>query len=149
MEKNILHKLKKTDQLILQMMFKESNNKIPNRPPSRTQAQILDILIKSNKVITQKEIEEKLNVSRATISETLSKMEKYEMIKREMGTDNRTKIIKLTDKSIEIHKIMNKTMKNIKNKVENILEKEEQEKLEELLNKLIIGLEKELGGKNV
>lgn len=149
MEKNILHKLKKTDQLILQMMFKESNNKIPNRPPSRTQAQILDILIKSNKVITQKEIEEKLNVSRATISETLSKMEKYEMIKREIGTDNRTKIIKLTDKSIEIHKIMNKTMKNIKNKVENILEKEEQEKLEELLNKLIIGLEKELGGKNV
>lgn len=149
MEENLLHKLKKTDHLIIQMMFKE-NNEMPNRPPSRTQAQILDILIKTNKVVTQKEIEEKLNVSRATISETLSKMEKYEMIKRETGEDTRTKIIKLTDKSIEMHKKMDQMMKCISYKVENILEEKEKEKLNELLDKLIEGLECEnKGGKNV
>lgn len=149
MEENLLHKLKKTDHLIVQMMFKKSNNEIPNRPPSRTQAQILDILIKTNKVVTQKEIEEKLNVSRATISETLTKMEKYEMIKREIGADTRTKIIKLTNKSIEMHKKMDLMMKCISNKVENILDETEKEKLNELLDKLIIGLESEIGGKNV
>lgn len=146
MEENLLHKLKKTDHLIVQMMFKNCENKMPNRPPSRTQAQILDILIKTNKVVTQKEIEEKLNVSRATISETLSKMEKYEMIKREIGEDTRTKIIKLTDKSIEMHSKMDQMMKSISNKVENILEEKEKEKLNELLDKLIIGLEIENKG---
>ena len=150
MEENLLHKLKKTDHLIVQMMFKNSENKIPNRPPSRTQAQILDILIKTNKVVTQKEIEEKLNVSRATISETLTKMEKYEMIKREIGEDTRTKVIKLTNKSIEMHKKMDQMMKCISNKVENILDSKEKEKLNELLDKLITGLEIEnKGGTNV
>lgn len=144
MEENLLHKLKKTDHLIVQLMFKNCENKMPNRPPSRTQTQILEILIKTNKVVTQKEIEEKLNVSRATISETLTKMEKYEMIKRETGEDTRTKIIKLTDKSIEMHKKMDRMMKCISNKVENILELNEKEKLNELLNKLITGLENEI-----
>ena len=105
MEDKLLIKLRKIDHLIVQMMFKNCDNKIPNRPPSRTQAQILDILINAKTTVTQKEIEEKLNVSRATISETLSKMEKYEMIKREISeSDSRTKVVKLTEKSIEIQK---------------------------------------------
>ena len=145
MEEKLLSKLKKVDHLIIQMIFKNCNN-LPKRQPSRTQARILDMLINSNGKISQKEIEEKLNISRASISETLSKMEKYEMIKRETGTDNRTKIIKLTDKSIEIHKYMNETFNNISNKVEEILTEEETQKLKELLIKLSNGLEKEIGG---
>ena len=81
MDEKLLYKLKKIDHLIVQMIFKNCNN-TQNRQPSRTQAKILDMLINSNGEISQKEIEEKLNVSRATISETLTKMEKYEMIKR-------------------------------------------------------------------
>ena len=146
MEEKLLSKLKKVDHLIIQMIFKNTNHTIPNKHPSRTQAEILDMIINSNGEIQQKDIEEKLNVSRATISETLSKMEKYEMIKRETGKDNRTKIIKLTNKSIEIHKLMNETFDNISNKVENILTEEETNKLKELLIKLSNGLEKEIGG---
>ena len=150
MEEKLLLKLKKIDHLVIQMMFKNCYYKTENRPPSRTQAQILDILIKTNKVVTQKEIEEKLNVSRATISETLTKMEKYEMIKREIGEDTRTKVIKLTAKSIEMHQQMDQMMQCISNKVENILDSNEKEKLNELLNILIIGLEQEnKGGSNV
>ena len=145
MDEKLLSKLKKIDHLIVQMIFKNCNN-TQNRQPSRTQAKILDMLINSNGEISQKEIEEKLNVSRATISETLTKMEKYEMIKRESGTDSRTKIIKLTDKSIEIHKYMTETFDNISNKIENILSEEETKKLKELLIKLSDGLEKEVGG---
>jgi DNA-binding MarR family transcriptional regulator len=146
MEEKLLSKLKKVDHLIIQMIFKNTNNKLPNKHPSRTQAQILDMLINSNGEIQKKDIEEKLNVSRATISETLTKMEKYEMIKRESGTDSRTKIIKLTEKSIEIHKYMTETFDNISNKIENILSEEETKKLKELLIKLSDGLEKEVGG---
>lgn len=145
MDEKLLYKLKKIDHLIVQMIFKNCNN-TQNRQPSRTQAKILDMLINSNGEISQKEIEEKLNVSRATISETLTKMEKYEMIKRESGTDSRTKIIKLTEKSIEIHKYMTETFDNISNKIENILSEEETKKLKELLIKLSDGLEKEVGG---
>lgn len=145
MDKKLLSKLKKIDHLIVQMIFKNCNN-TQNRQPSRTQAKILDMLINSNGEISQKEIEEKLNVSRATISEILTKMEKYEMIKRESGTDSRTKIIKLTEKSIEIHKYMTETFDNISNKIENILSEEETKKLKELLVKLSDGLEKEVGG---
>jgi DNA-binding MarR family transcriptional regulator len=145
MDEKLLYKLKKIDHLIVQMIFKNCNN-TQNRQPSRTQAKILDMLINSNGEISQKEIEEKLNVSRATISETLTKMEKYEMIKRESGTDSRTKIIKLTEKSIEIHKYMTETFDNISNKIENILSEEETKRLKELLIKLSDGLEKEVGG---
>lgn len=145
MDEKLLYKLKKIDHLIVQMIFKNCNN-TQNRQPSRTQAKILDMLINSNGKISQKEIEEKLNVSRATISETLTKMEKYKMIKRESGTDSRTKIIKLTEKSIEIHKYMTETFDNISNKIENILSEEETKKLKELLIKLSDGLEKEVGG---
>lgn len=145
MDEKLLYKLKKIDHLIVQMIFKNCNN-TQNRQPSRTQAKILDMLINSNGEISQKEIEEKLNVSRATISETLTKMEKYKMIKRESGTDSRTKIIKLTEKSIEIHKYMTETFDNISNKIENILSEEETKKLKELLIKLSDGLEKEVGG---
>ena len=149
MNEKLLSKLKRVDHLIIQMIFKNTTLETPNKHPSRAQATILDMLIKSNGELTQKEIEEKLNVSRATISETLCKMEKYEMIKREFGSDSRTKIIKLTDKSIEIHKHMNETFNNISNKVEEILTKDETKELKELLEKLSIGLEKEIGGKNV
>ena len=145
MDEKLLYKLKKIDHLIVQMIFKNCNN-TQNRQPSRTQAKILDMLINSNGEISQKEIEEKLNVSRATISETLTKMEKYEMIKRKSGTDSRTKIIKLTEKSIEIHKYMTETFDNISNKIENILSEEETKKLKELLIKLSDGLKKEVGG---
>lgn len=149
MEEKLLSKLKKVDHLVLQMIFKDSNNDITSRPPSRTQATILEILVKSNGKISQRELEEKLNVSRATISETLSKMEKYEMIKRECGIDSRTKIIKLTDKSVEIHKQMKKNFDNISNKIENILTKKETKELKRLLSKLELGLEEKIGGKNV
>ena len=149
MEEKLLSKLKNVDHLVLQMIFKNSNNDISNRPPSRTQATILEMLVKSNGKISQRELEEKLNVSRATISETLSKMEKYEMIKRECGIDSRTKIIKLTDKSVEIHKQMKKNFDNISNKIENILTKEETKEIKRLLSKLALGLEEKIGGKNV
>ena len=146
MEEKLLSKLKKVDRLVIQMICKNANNKIPNKQPSRTQARILDILINSKGEVSQKELEEKLNISRASISEILSKMEKHEMIKREIGLDNRTKIVKLTDKTIEIHKYMNETFEKISNKIENVLSQEETEKLKELLVKLSDGLEKEIGG---
>ena len=71
------------------------------------------------------------------------------MIKRECGIDSRTKIIKLTDKSVEIHKQMKKNFDNISNKIENILTKEETKELKRLLSKLALGLEEKIGGKNV
>ena len=146
MEKKLLSKLKKVDHLVIQMICKNTNNKIPNKQPSRTQARILDILINSKGEVSQKKLEEKLNISRASVSETLSKMEKNEMIKRETGIDNRTKIIKLTDKTKEMHKCMKETFEKISNKIENVLSQEETEKLKELLEKLSNGLEKEIGG---
>lgn len=60
-----------------------------------------------DELITQKQIEEVLGITRSTASIVLSNMEKYQLITREvLPNDSRIKRIFLTDKGRELHEIM-------------------------------------------
>lgn len=104
MKKSVAGELKKLDVAIGRKMFdifKESNMSVP---PSPLQGRILDyLIINEEKQINQKELEEKLNVSKTTISNALLSMERNEMIERvQSDTDARNKEIKLTKKSLNV-----------------------------------------------
>lgn len=100
---SIINELQKLDVLIAKKMFKISKIENTNHPPSPLQFKILAYLLENkNNNISQSDLEKKLNVSRATISGVLFTMEKNEIISRiPSTTDARSKLIKLTDKSIE------------------------------------------------
>lgn len=91
--------------------------------PSPLQMNILKYLIESSdKKICQKDLEIALNISKATISETLKKMEKEGIIERlEDENDHRSKMIRLTDLSLEQFKTMDKSFEQLNlDLVENI-----------------------------
>lgn len=66
------------------------------------QSDILRILHK-NQAMTQKQLQEKMNIRQATLSETIAKMEAAGLlIKTRSQSDRRATIIKLSDKGLEI-----------------------------------------------
>ena len=83
--------------------------------PSPLQMNILKYLIENKeKKICQKDLEFALNVSKATISEVLKKMEKERIIERiEDEEDRRLKKIVLTDLSLERFESMQKGFQNL------------------------------------
>ncbi|MDE6656544.1 MAG: MarR family transcriptional regulator [Anaeroplasmataceae bacterium] len=68
---------------------------------------IVYLMNHKDELVTQKQIEEVLGITRSTASIVLSNMEKNQLITREiLPTDNRIKSIHITDKGKEIYKNM-------------------------------------------
>lgn len=122
-EKSILFEIKTLEQLILREILPKNTNKRLNmkKAPSPTGMRIIDHLINNeNKKIYQKDLEQILNLRRATISEVLITLEKNGMIERVTGEhDTRTKEIKL---SKQTKKLFNENKEKLLN-LENILTK--------------------------
>ncbi len=106
MEKKVLYQIKNLDKMIFRYIFNGSN--IDNdscikkmKMPTQTQMQIIAYIIKhQNEEIYQKDLEEVLNLRRATVSGVLQTMEKNNLIKRVTDSkDTRTKKIILDDKA--------------------------------------------------
>lgn len=105
---------------------------------SSMQAKILGfIYYNSSKIdIFQKTIEEEFDIRRSSVTSVLTLMEKNELIKRvSVSEDARLKKIIITDKGIEIYKLVHKEIKEIEEIIENTLSEEE-------LNSFIYILEK-------
>ncbi|MDV4152574.1 MarR family transcriptional regulator [Clostridium sp. AL.422] len=95
---------------------------------SGMQAKILGfIYTNSSKIdIFQKTIEEEFDIRRSSVTSVLTLMEKNELIKRvSVSEDARLKKIILTDKGIEINKLVYREIANIEETISNILSKEE------------------------
>jgi DNA-binding MarR family transcriptional regulator len=150
LESNIFNKIKKADILLAKLMF-QLNDKNFKKTPSRLQSEIMCIVIdnyEKNILVTQKDIEKKLNISRAAISEALGKMEKYEVIRREAEkTDARIKVIIPTQKSLDIKARVFNNINEVNSKMANILTNDEQYELNKILDKLIDGMQLELNNK--
>lgn len=117
MKKNVCCQIKDLEISIVRMLFNESSEKL--RPPTVTQARIMDYILQNKKKkIFQKDLEKELNLRRATVSEVLTTMEKKKIIKRIPNPyDARSKQIILLEKKLE-------KQQEIKNKLvdlENIL----------------------------
>lgn len=87
--------------------------------------------------ITQEELTERLKLDKATTARAIKKLEDegyVERVKKE--TDRRVYNLKLTEKAKEIEEDVYSIMNEWESKVESCLNKEEAEKLVELLEKL-------------
>ena len=113
-KKNIVFHIRSLDQAIIRTMMKGKDIK---KSPSPTQVRIVLFLIEhKNEVISQKDIENHLKLSRATVSDVLTTMEKNGYIKKvARSEDARSNNIVLNDIALEIHKKAEEEMEKINN----------------------------------
>lgn len=106
---------------------------------STMQAKILCFICNnSSKIdIFQKTIEEEFAIRRSSVTSVLTLMEKNNLIKRvSVSEDARLKKITITDKGLEIHKLVYKEIEKIEYIIENTLTEEELERFIDTLEKL-------------
>lgn len=95
---------------------------------SSMQAKILGFIYvnSSGRDIFQKTIEEEFDIRRSSVTSVLTLMEKNELIKRvSVSEDARLKKIMLTDKGIEVNKLVYKEIVEIEEIISNTLSKDE------------------------
>ena len=130
MERNILYQIKTLDKMILRVFMQEKLDvkdfKLKIKP-TRTQFTILSYLIEHhNEDIYQKDLEDVLNLRRATVSGVLQTMEKNTLITRVTDSnDTRTKKIILSKKAEEIFKRNKKRFEEIEDLVSKGLSEDE------------------------
>lgn len=117
---NVLYKIKSLEKNIIRYIMNNKNINIPeNMFPSPTQFQIIEYMLNNNKKeINQKELENVLNIRRATISGVLQSMEKNGLIERITNeNDTRSKKIKLNEKTIELYEKKKNKMQEIESTI--------------------------------
>lgn len=127
MKKGIYCQIKDLEILIVRILFNTAKlDKF--RPPTITQARIMDYILEHKEEVYQKDLEKALNLRRATVSEVLKTMEKKNLIKREKNSlDARSKKIILLENSKCSH---NKIKNNIAQLEETLIENITKEELE-------------------
>ncbi len=103
------------------------------------QAKILGFIYNnSSKIdIFQKTIEEEFDIRRSSVTSVLTLMEKNELIKRvSVSEDARLKKIIITDKGLEIHKLVYKEIEEIEYLIKDTLAADELEIFINILEKL-------------
>lgn len=138
MKPNVIEEIKKLDVKIAKRLFKDAKKEGIKRPPSPLQARILKyILEQKSEVICQKDLENYLKISKATISEVLVTMEKKEIIKRvSMPNDARAKRIVLTNTSLERFQELEKNFSDINEKLIEGISDDELARFLNVLNKM-------------
>lgn len=119
----ILYKLKSLEKRIIRTIIKDisdTDNYDKLNIPTPTQMQIIDYIINNKNCVYQKDLEDILNLRRATVSGVLQTMEKNGLILRQISDeDARSRRIVLKDKA----KIIYKENKEILDNIENIIKK--------------------------
>lgn len=117
-DNKILYQIKTLEKMILRTFWndKELEDEILIKKefkPTPTQMQIIEYILEHiNEVVYQKDLEEVLNLRRATVSGVLQTMEKNELIERTTNTeDTRVKKIILHEKAKEYFLSMQKNWK--------------------------------------
>lgn len=119
MERQLAKELKKIDIEIAQKLFSIAKEKQIPAPPSPLQTRILEFLFKNqDREINQKDIEQHICVSKATISGALFSMEKNGFIERiTSDKDQRSKKIIFTESSMEAYKNFSLVFKEVNEKL--------------------------------
>lgn len=143
--KNTLFKLRTLHKLVMREFLK-TNKDLQNIPkPTPTQIQIMEYLIKhQNEKVYQKDLEQVLNLKRATISGVLNTMEKNKFIKRiKSKTDTRVNKITLNEQTKKIYEENKKNFKKVQKKLTHNLSNEEIKCINNILDKMINNIKKE------
>ena len=135
MESNILFEIKRIEHLAMQNLMKGKNLE---KHPSPTQMRIMQYMMEhKNEDIYQKDLENHLNMSRATISNVLDTMEKNDIIERFYDeVDTRAKKVKITKKIFDLFDETKKEIKTIENKMINNIPNKDMETFKKVLNQM-------------
>lgn len=147
--KGILFQVKDLEKIILRKLepaeFEKQDLSELVQRPTPTQMQILGYIIDNKyREVYQRDLEEKLNLRRATISDVLQRMEKNGLIVRKIdSTDTRTKKIILTEKSREFFLTANNRMSELEKVAVKDISADELEIFSNVINKMIKNMNKE------
>lgn len=133
----VLYEIKALEKEIIRTFINNKDVTIPeNVFPSPTQFQIIECIIDNeNQEINQKDLEKRLNLSRATISGVLQTMEKKNLIKRVTNKEDvRTKKIILNEKTKEVFEEKHKKIEHTEKKLIKNISKEDLETFLKVLN---------------
>lgn len=138
MERQLAKELKKIDIEIAQQLFSIAKEKQIPAPPSPLQTRILEFLFKNqDREINQKDIEQHICVSKATISGALFSMEKNGFIERITSEkDQRSKKIIFTESSKEAYKSLSLVFNEVNEKLTTGITEEELNTFYAILDKL-------------
>lgn len=141
MENIVLFKIKELDKKIVRTIIKE-NSDINIPPLTSTQIQILKYMIEhQNEDIYQKDLENILNLRRATVSGVLQTMEKNNLIKREIyENDIRVKKIILNEKTKNIFQKNKQKIDEIEKNITKNISKKDLNDFIKVIDKLITNL---------
>ena len=141
MENIVLFKIKELDKKIVRTILKE-NSDINIPPLTSTQIQILKYMIEhQNEDVFQKDLENVLNLRRATVSGVLQTMEKNNLIKREIyENDVRVKKIKLNEKTKSIFLKNKQKIDEIEKNITKNISKKDLNDFIKVIDKLITNL---------
>ena len=141
MENIVLFKIKELDKKIERTMLKE-NSDINIPPLTSTQIQILKYMIEhQNENVYQKDLEDVLNLRRATVSGVLQTMEKNNLIKREIyENDVRVKKIILNEKTKSIFLKNKQKIDEIEKNITKNISKKDLNDFIKVIDKLITNL---------
>ncbi|MDD6404134.1 MAG: MarR family transcriptional regulator [Mollicutes bacterium] len=149
-EYSVFYKIKELEKILLKNLAKPIEDKKKNSKqihrPTPTQMRIVDYLLNyiDKEYIYQKDIEEALNLSKATVSDVLNRMEKNGLIERNTNpNDTRSKMIVLSKDTKELFENNKKRLQELEKKAKKDITQEELEIFSNILNKMIKNFEKE------
>lgn len=147
-EYSIFYKIKEFEKSILKALTKPmTDSEIKSKmkyKSSPTQMRIADYLLNNIEKddISQKEIEEALKLSKATVSDVLNRMEKNGLIERLINpNDTRSKIIVLSKNAKKNFEINLSRLKELEKKAKKNIKQDELELFSKTLNKMIQNLD--------
>lgn len=138
-KEKVLYQIKSLDKLIFREFIKEDfNNSEVSSPPTPTQMMILEYVLKhDNEDVYQKDLENVLNLRRATVSGVLQTMEKHKLIERIIDKeDARIKKIVIMDQAKKIFSMKEKLFYELEESVREGITEDELENFFAVINKM-------------
>ena len=148
-EERMLYQIKELEKMIFRALLLEQNGGeelLPCKPPTPTQMQILEYILKhQQEEVFQKDLEEVLNLRRATVSGVLQTMEKNHLIERVVSNqDARVKKIILNPKAQAMFRQKEKKMQELEKIVIQGIEEHDLESFSSVLKRMKENLKKYL-----
>ena len=145
---SIFYKIKELERNVLKNLTKPMiNNQEKNRlmcRPTPTQMRIVNFILNNidKKDIYQKDIEEALKLSKATVSDVINRMEKNKLIERKTNpNDTRSKIIILSKNTKELFELNKKKLQELEKKAGKNITQKEFDIFTNILDRMIQNLE--------
>ena len=103
-----------------------------------TQMKIVKYILNSKKEVSQKDIEKALNLSKATVSDVINRMEKKNLIiRKENNKDFRSKYITLSSEALDLFNEHKKKLEDLEKILEKNISKSEIDTFYNIVSKMI------------